>query len=310
MLPAERETNTNRSPSFYPSAIKQRKAERYMSESDSLAQHTSTGHRLSNADFIDAHYAVCRTMYETMIRAVGIQSGRQVLDAGCGSGSFLPLLAELVGPTGHINACDLAPENIARVQAIARRLDVPVTAEIGNVLSLPYADNSFDAVWNANVTQYLTAPELMQTIREFVRVVKPGGCVAIKESETTLIQFHPLDRFVNWRYLEQSTKLLQPGYLHAIGLPNRCKDAGLVVVTQATYLEEIRAPLDDHAHAFLSGTLQFFGQEAQKLPLSESDKVYWQRCLDPLAPDNPVNDPEFYFREGCTLVLGQKARAS
>jgi len=146
----------------------------------------------------------------------------------------------------------------------------------------------------------------MQMIREFVRVVKPGGIVAIKESETTMIQFHPLDRFVNWRYLEQSTILLQPGYLHAISLPNRCTDAGLGAVTQATYLEEIRAPLADYAHAFLAGALQFFAQEAQKLPLPEADKVYWQRCLAPDGPDNPANDPEFYFREGCTLVTGKK----
>lgn len=281
-----------------------------MSDSTSLAGYSSSGHRLANSSFIDAHYAVCRSSYEAMLHAVAIQPGWRVLDAGCGSGSFLPLMAELVGPAGHISACDLAPENIARVQEIARTLDVPLTAEVGNALNLPYADNSFDAVWNANVVQYLTPAEVLQMIREFARVVKPGGIVAIKESETTMLQMHPIDRFVWWRHLEQQTTLLQPGYLNAISLPNRYSDAGLVAVTQATYVEEIRAPLSDHDHAFLSGAAQFFAQEAQKFPLSESDKVYWQRCLDPSDPANPVNDPEFYFREGCTLVLGQKARAS
>jgi arsenite methyltransferase len=47
-----------------------------------------------------------------MIRSVGIKPGWRVLDAGCGGGSFLPLLAELVGKDGNVSALDPAPENI------------------------------------------------------------------------------------------------------------------------------------------------------------------------------------------------------
>jgi ubiquinone/menaquinone biosynthesis C-methylase UbiE len=277
-----------------------------MSESDSFASHSSTGHRLSNANFIDAHYMVCQASYEAMLRAVGIQPGWHVLDAGCGSGSFLPLMAELVGPHGSIAAFDLAPENIERVNILAQELDAPIKAQIGSITKLPYADHTFDAIWNANVTQYLTDDEMTLMLNEFVRVVKPGGVVAIKESDTTTIQFYPLDRFVYWRFEEKEVSL-QPGFLRVLNLPRWLKNAGLVDVTQATFLEEIRAPLPASVHAFMAGSLQFFAKEAESLGLSEADMEHWRRCREPSAPDNPVNHPDFYFREGMTLVVGTKA---
>ena len=63
-----------------------------------------------------------------MIRSVGIQPGWRVVDAGCGSGSFLPLLAKLVGSEGHISAFDLAPENIEAVENLVNsgRIDCSV----------------------------------------------------------------------------------------------------------------------------------------------------------------------------------------
>ena len=89
-----------------------------------------------------------------MIRSVGIKSGWGVLDAGCGGGSFLPLLAELVGSSGHISAYDLAPENIEMVDSLVENRQFPCAIEtrIGNLTSLPYEDNRFDAIWCANIT--------------------------------------------------------------------------------------------------------------------------------------------------------------
>lgn len=279
-----------------------------MSDSDSLAQYSSTGHRLSNSAFIEAHYAVCRESYEAMLRSVNLQPGWHVLDAGCGSGSFLPLIGALVGPNGKISAFDIDPENIELVNKVAQDLDVPVESQIGSLTDLPYADNTFDAIWNANVIQYMSGSELALMLKEFVRVVKPGGLVAIKESDFTTLQFYPLDRFVFWHYLEIATQK-QPGLLTVPSLPRCLKNAGLAEVKYATFLEEIHAPLPNYAHAFMAGALQFFAKEAENFQLSEADLEQWQRCRDPNAPDNPVNHPDFYYREGCALVIGKKASA-
>jgi predicted methyltransferase len=63
---------------------------------------TSTGQALAAADWLDTHFAACRPEYEAQLRAAGIRPGRRVLDAGCGAGSFLPRLGDLVGPAGHL----------------------------------------------------------------------------------------------------------------------------------------------------------------------------------------------------------------
>jgi ubiquinone/menaquinone biosynthesis C-methylase UbiE len=274
-----------------------------MSDGNCLTGYTSTGHRLSNSAFIDAHYAVCKKSYEAMLRSVGIQSGWHILDAGCGSGSFLPLMAELVGPNGKIAAFDLAPENIARSDTIAQELDTSITTQVGNLTDLPYGNNTFDAIWNANVTQYLTDDELKQMLKEFLRVLKPGGLVAIKEFDATMLQYYPLDRFVFWRRSEKLGHDTRDVYA-VLDLPRWVRDAGFVDVSQKTFLEEIRAPLPGNVHAFLAGALQFFAEEAETLNLSELDMQHWRRCRDPKAPDNPVNHRDFYYREGWTLVTG------
>ncbi len=108
-------------------------------------------------------------------------------------GSFLPWLAELVGPSGALTALDLARDNVALVERRMQGWDLPCPVEVqaGTVLALPYPDASFDAVWLANSSQYLTDDELATTLAEFRRVVRPGGLVAIKDSDGELSRLAP-----------------------------------------------------------------------------------------------------------------------
>src|SRR5215217_7476728 len=79
-------------------------------ESDPMSEMamTSTGHALGDASWLDAHYESARAEYEDVVRFVGILPGWTVLDAGCGSGGYVPLIGELVGATGRVAALDLA----------------------------------------------------------------------------------------------------------------------------------------------------------------------------------------------------------
>src|SRR5215472_6352560 len=88
--------------------------------SNSLRQ-TSTGHAVSDAGWLDAHFESARPEYEEGLRFVGIQPGWKVLDAGCGGGGFVPLICEQVRPHGSVVAIDLAPESIAAIEARSRR---------------------------------------------------------------------------------------------------------------------------------------------------------------------------------------------
>jgi 2-polyprenyl-3-methyl-5-hydroxy-6-metoxy-1,4-benzoquinol methylase len=72
----------------------------------------STGLPLTGAGWLDVHMEAYRPEYEAMLAWAGLQPGWRVLDAGCGSGSFVQLIAGHVGATGSIVALDPAPDSI------------------------------------------------------------------------------------------------------------------------------------------------------------------------------------------------------
>ena len=163
------------------------------SNGNSESQTSSVGHSLSAPDWLDEHYLTKQPEYEEMLRWVGIQPNWHVLDAGCGTGGYLPLMTELVGKGGKVSAIDLAPENVRGVKMRVERSQwrTPVMAYIGNILDLPYKNKSFDAVWCANTSQYLDDDEVYKMVSEFCRVVRSGGLIAIKEYDITAMQYQP-----------------------------------------------------------------------------------------------------------------------
>jgi arsenite methyltransferase len=169
---------------------------------DAQATHaSSTGQTGTASGFLDAHIEACRPEYEAMLRSVGLTPGWRVLDAACGGGSYLPLIADLVGPSGSIAAFDLAPDNIARVDSMVAGWthSCPVETQVASLTALPYADADFDAVWCANALEYLSDADLSLTVVEFRRVIRPGGLVAIKDADPGLWLFSPGDPTLLWR---------------------------------------------------------------------------------------------------------------
>ena len=191
----------------------------------SSAPHSSSGgHAYAGVEWLDARYESNRVEYEAQVREVGYRPGWHVLDAGCGSGAFLPLLAELVGPTGQLTAVDVASENIATVndRLIGWGLGGRMKTAVGSVVALPFADATFDAVWCANTSQYLTDTELRVALAELIRVVRPGGLVAVKESDATLFRVLPAPVGIMLRaYVAgaQSGGIVERGMIRAAELP-------------------------------------------------------------------------------------------
>ena len=56
-----------------------------------------------------------------ILKEVGIEPGFHVLDYGCGPGSYIIPLAELVGSSGKVYALDIQPLAIQGVRSIASR---------------------------------------------------------------------------------------------------------------------------------------------------------------------------------------------
>lgn len=266
---------------------------------------SSTGQGFTHDSIVDAHFNACRPAYLRSLRRIGIQPGWRVLDAGCGSGAFLPWITQLAGPTGRVHGVDLAPEHVTLASERARYLAGSVEIRQGDLLALPYPDASFDAVWCANAVQYLSDDDLRRALAELCRVVRPGGRIAVKELDVGLITIRPGPRFLVSDFFRAAGT--RPGYaqqlLRAPDLHRWLAGAGLTAVRQQTELVEHFGPLSDVAKAFYAPTCAALARQAAGLGM---DRDGWEPFLDPDHPGNPLNDPAAYVSEGLTLAIGTR----
>jgi SAM-dependent methyltransferase len=110
-----------------------------------------------------------------------LRAGQSLLDVGCGPGTITADLAERVAP-GRVIGVDRVEDVIA--QARTERVDARSTAplySVGDAYALPFVHAAFDVVHAHQLLQHLTQP--VSALCEMRRVLKPGGLLAVRESD-------------------------------------------------------------------------------------------------------------------------------
>ena len=99
-------------------------------------------------------------------------AGLRWLDVGCGNGAFTELLASHCAPAA-LFGIDPSDEQLAyaRTRPMLREADL----READAMSLPFADNAFDAAVMPLVLFFV--PEPAKGVAEMARVVQPGGLV-------------------------------------------------------------------------------------------------------------------------------------
>lgn len=269
---------------------------------------------LSAADWLETHFEACRDEYVEMLRLVGIQRAWNVLDAGCGAGSFLSAIATIVGPNGKIEALDPDSTHIA---AINDRFSdgwpgCPASATVGLLTDLPYESQRFDAVWCANVLQYLDDDQLRRALRELQRVVRPGGLVAVKDVDMLLARIGPGDPCLMTRLADACARgddvaVQSYGSLRGRELRRCLEGAGFVNVWQRSTLIERWAPLRSVEVQLWERWLGHLAEAACHRDLTGEDRETWRKFEEPAWRAAYVRDPQFYACEGQVLAVGQVA---
>lgn len=112
----------------------------------------------------------------------------RLLDVGTGPGTITVDLAHRL-PGGAVTGIDNATAAVEATQRLAAREGVAVTAAVGNVHALDFADDSFDVVHAHQVLQHLVDP--VGALVEMRRVCRPGGLVAVRDADYAAMTWHP-----------------------------------------------------------------------------------------------------------------------
>lgn len=109
-----------------------------------------------------------------------LSQARSILDAGCGVGHWGRVLAPFLSSDAVLTGVDREPEWVAKATETAKAKGLSrFSYRQGDVNFLPFGDARFDLV--TCQTLLIHVPDPRATLKEFMRVLKPGGLLILSE---------------------------------------------------------------------------------------------------------------------------------
>jgi SAM-dependent methyltransferase len=153
---------------------------------------------VSYLDTVSA-FETTRAYKQQSFTLMRLEPGAAALDVGCGTGTDLLSLAELVGPSGRVVGVDISETMIA--QARARTEGLSIECYVGGAYELDFDSGTFDASRADRVFLHLERPR--DAFAELVRVTRSGGRVVVFEPDWDTLMVDASDKAVT-RAVRQS----------------------------------------------------------------------------------------------------------
>lgn len=129
-----------------------------------------------------------------LIKAFQIEKGMKVLEIGCGQGDTTVVLADAVGPTGHIVAIDIASTEYGAPITLGEASNTISQSPLGQIIDFHYEtdflqmvfDEKFDVVVLSHCSWYFQNIELLKNYMQKIRQVADRICFAEWDIDYTL----------------------------------------------------------------------------------------------------------------------------
>jgi ubiquinone/menaquinone biosynthesis C-methylase UbiE len=118
--------------------------------------------------------------HRAALEVSGLRDGMKVLEVATGSGEMFRRLVRANG-SGATYGVDLSPNMAARTQRVARkRFPAARThCQAVDARAMPFRSESFDAIYCCYLLELLAADDIVSTLSEFRRILRPNGKVTL-----------------------------------------------------------------------------------------------------------------------------------
>lgn len=164
----------------------------------------------------------------TMLDLLDLKEGERVLDVGSGNGIFVRDMLEAVGESGHVCGVDGAEPMISMASALCPRGRFLQ----GDATDLPVKDSSFDVVTASQLLCFVSDGD--GALSEMYRVLKPGGRLAILDSDWGTLVWNCRDRLLMDRVLRMLTGVYANAHVPRT-LSRRLIAAGFQITDRRTF---------------------------------------------------------------------------
>jgi len=238
------------------------------------------------AELIERSYQTPEIVNQRLrtLAALALTSGESVLDAGCGTGLLLELEALAVGREGRAEGVDFSDDMLAHARTRCGGLE-QVNLQQGSVENLPFEDASFDALSCTQTLLYVK--DMDQALKEFYRLLKPRGRIAIIETDWSGAIINSEDQVVTRKILDAwGRAVINPN------LPRRLRPVLRQVGFSAPRVEAIPVLNASYSKSsFSANMLQNFAGTAHKRgAISDAESDAWLEGIERL-----IQKDEYFF---------------
>jgi ubiquinone/menaquinone biosynthesis C-methylase UbiE len=115
---------------------------------------------------------------QSHLKSLGLSQlkGKLILDAGCGPGTYGLMLAQ---EGNEVVGIEISSDAVHQANRRAKEKGVNFSAQVVDLENIPFDDNSFDICFCGWVLHHF--PDINPAVSELVRVLKPGGKIALAE---------------------------------------------------------------------------------------------------------------------------------